>query len=44
MIEFVILAGCSSLLGYMLCDLKHHIDLVEVNREDDKVHDDKEGK
>ena len=41
MVELVILIGCSGLLGYMISDLKHHIDSVETNREDNKEYDDK---
>lgn len=38
----LILCGCGGLLGYMMSDLKHHIDLIEASMEDAKVYDDKE--
>lgn len=38
----LILCGCGGLLGYMMSDLKHQIDLIEASREDAKVYDNKE--
>jgi hypothetical protein len=38
----LILVGCGGLLGYMMSDLKHQIDLLEASREDAKVYE-KEG-
>lgn len=35
----LILAGCGGLLGFVLSDLKHQIDLFEANREDAKVYE-----
>ena len=35
----LILAGCSGLLGFLLSDLKHQIDLLEASREDAKVYE-----
>lgn len=35
----LILAGCGGLLGFVLSDLKHQIDLLEANREDAKVYE-----
>ena len=35
----LILCGCGGLLGFVLSDLKHQIDLIEASREDAKVYD-----
>jgi hypothetical protein len=42
----LVFAGCGGLLGFVISDLKHQIDLFEANREDAKVYDydDKEEK
>ena len=35
----LILYGCGGLLGFVISDLKHQIDLLEASREDAKVYD-----
>lgn len=35
----LILCGCGGLLGFVLSDLKHQIDLLEASREDAKVYE-----
>ena len=35
----LILAGCGGLLGFLITDLKHQIDLMEASREDAKVYE-----
>ena len=35
----LILCGCGGLLGYLVSDLKHQIDLFEASREDAKVYE-----
>jgi len=38
----LILCGCGGLLGFVLSDLKHQIDLFEASREDAKVYEKEE--
>lgn len=38
----LILCGCGGLLGFMISDLKHQIDLIEASREDAKVYEKEE--